>query len=466
MAFRSAVGALDSGLLGGAHPAHTTVRDVPDHREAAAPEALGGAAPEALGGAAPEALGEVRPLRSVVVVGAGLAGSQAVQALRDQGFQGRIVLVGDEGVPPYDRPPLSKQLLSRQEPAWLADELGTDVGLADDVRLDSPAHGLLIGEDGITVVTGSGPVSADAAVLATGAHAVLPHGWASALTLHTAADAVRLRGDLRPGARLVVVGAGWIGAEVAGVAAAHGLDVTVVEAAAAPLTAALGTYVGSLTVPWYARAGVRLITGAGVVGVTPDAVELADGVRLPAEVVLVAVGARPASAWLGGTLQLAPDGSVPVDERYRVLASNGTPVAGGRLLAVGDLARRRSVRHGWVPGGHWDGALRGPAIAVASLLGGGAEPAPADPAPYVFSTQLGHELALYGRPDAFDEVVLRGDPEAEMTALWFRPGTDELTAVLAVDRPRDVAAARKLFAGTSLPRLDRERAGDATAPLR
>lgn len=407
-------------------------------------------------------------LRSVVVVGAGLAGSQSVTELRRSGFTGQVTLLGAEGVEPYDRPPLSKELLTRTEPAWLRDELGADLAAAD-VRLDSPATGLELTADGVRVHLAGDAVVADAAVLATGARAVRVPGWDSALTLHTAADAATLRAALVPGARLVVVGAGWIGAEVAGVAARHGVHVTVVEAATAPLAAALGPAVGALTVPWYEAAGVRLVVGVGVVAVHPDAVELADGEVVPADVVLAAVGARPASAWLAPTLPLTPDGSVEVDEHYRVLADGR---ARTDLVAVGDLARRRSRRHGWVPGGHWDGALRGPAVAVQSLLAGRDVPdarptdaPPADPAPYVFSTQLGHELTLHGMPGARDDVVLR-QGDVGFTALWFTAGTDEVTAVLAADRPRDVAAARKLFTGTSLPRLDRATAADAARPLR
>ncbi|HWS58600.1 MAG TPA: FAD-dependent oxidoreductase [Actinotalea sp.] len=409
---------------------------------------------------------------SLVVVGAGLAGAQTVTAARAQGFTGRITLLGAEGTEPYDRPPLSKELLSRTSPAWLRDELGTDLAAADDVRLDDPATGLEVRPDGVVVRTATGTVQADAAVLGTGSFPVLPAGW-SALTLHTAADATRLRDRLRPDARLVVVGAGWVGAEVAGVAAAAGVRVTVVEAATAPLSGALGAQVGALTLPWYSAAGVRLLTDARVARVEDHAVTLADGSVLPADVVLVAVGARPASDWLAGALPLLPDGSLAVD------AVHGVPGTHGRVAAVGDLARRDSPRHGPVPGGHWDGALRGPATAVAALLAGprpagrppagGTLPGAAvvdDPAPYVFSTQLGHDLALLGRPGPRDEVVLRGTPGAGgWTALWFADG-DTLTAVLAVDRPRDVGPARRLFTGPRLPRLDRRGAADPTVPLR
>ncbi|GGC16995.1 NAD(P)/FAD-dependent oxidoreductase [Cellulomonas carbonis] len=399
---------------------------------------------------------------SVVVVGAGLAGAATVAALRDQGFDGHVTVLGAEGLEPYDRPPLSKELLDRTAPAPLRDEVGADVALADDVRLDDAATGLDLDGPHPAVRTATGVVVADAVVLATGAHAVVPPTWRGARTLHTWRDATGLREALRDGPagrRLVVVGAGWIGAEVAGVAARAGVDVTVVEAATAPLAAALGPAVGSWTVPWYDAAGVRLLTGVRVAAVEPGQVLLDDGTSLPADVVLVAVGARPSSGWLSGALPLEPDGSLAVDDAFRVLGTDAP------VVAVGDLAVRTSPRHGVVPGGHWDGALRGPSVAVRRLLGG--VPASADDlTPYVFSTQLGHELALHGHPATDDDVVVRGDVAGAVTALWFRPGTDRLSAVLSVDRPRDVAAARRLFTGPDLPVLDRTRAGDPDVPLK
>jgi 3-phenylpropionate/trans-cinnamate dioxygenase ferredoxin reductase component len=189
-----------------------------------------------------------------------------------------------------------------------------------------------------------------------------------------------------------------------------------------------------------------------------DGVRLADGSHLPADVVLAAVGARPATAWLGGALPLH-GGAVRVDEAYRALGPDG-PLPG--LLAVGDVAVRRSARHGWVPGGHWDEALHGPDALVRHLLGLPVEGS--EPVPYVFSTQLGHDLTMFGLAGPDDRTTVLGEPHdgAGWTVLWSRD--DAVTGALVVDRPRDVGAARRLFARDGLPRLPL--GPDAAADLR
>lgn len=393
------------------------------------------------------------PPADVLVVGGGLAALRTVAALREHGHDGPVRVLAAEGVDPYDRPPLSKHLLDRTSPAWLADDLGHDLhALADEVHLARPARRLRpLPGGGAVVGTDDGDVRASCVVLATGAHAVDVPGWA-ARTLHTAADADGLRAALGPGPRrLVVVGAGWVGAEVAGVTAAAGHDVTVLEARDAPLATALGERVGALTAPWYAAAGVDLRTGVRVAGADVDGVRLTDGARLPADVVLVAVGARPATAWLADAVPLRGH-AVPVDESYRVLGATG-PLPG--LLAVGDVAVRRSARHGWVAGGHWDEALHGPDVLVRRLLG--VPVTDPEPVPYVFSTQLGHDLTMFGLPAADDRATVLGDPAsadaggAGWTVLWSRG--DVVTGALVVDRPRDVGAARRLFARADLPRV-------------
>lgn len=413
---------------------------------------------------------------SVVVVGAGLAGARTVAELRRHGFTGRVTLLGGEGVPPYDRPPLSKELLSRPEPAWLTSELGLDVaGLADDVRLDDPAVRLVPAvEDGtlahVVTTRSGGRLEAEAVVLAVGSEPVRPAGWEAARVLHTAADADALRGLLRPGLRLVVVGAGWIGAEVAGVAAGAGAHVTVVEAGAAPLERQLGPHVGAHLARWYDEAGVRLVTGAAVVEVRPDGVLLADGTDVPADVVLAAVGARPATSWLDGAVPLDARGSVPVDATGAV---EGVP----GVWAVGDCATREHPGLGRVPGGHWSAALHDPEPTARAVVGLAPDQPPAPTsahAPYVFSQQLGHDLALFGVPPEGGEVVLRGDPASSggWAAFYLDPGAavgaDGATlvrAVLLVDSPRDVGPVRRA-AGRGALHLDLDTARDPSRRLR
>ena len=416
----------------------------------------------------------VHPPRSVLVVGAGLAGTQTAAALRAHGFTGHLTVLGAEGLAPYDRPPLSKELFTRTSPAWLADELGADLAaLADELVLDDAATHLELGDDGAraghAVRTASGRrVSADVVVLACGSEPVRPAGWDAAVTLHSAADADHLRRRLVPGAHLVCIGAGWIGAEVAGAAVGAGCEVTVIEAASVPLHRQLGPAVGARLSSWYAAAGVTLLAGTPVVGVsgdtstaTPLEVRLGapDGRALPADVVLAAVGARPATDWVARTLPRDARGAILTGARGRVPEQTG-------VFAVGDCATRADPVWDQVPGGHWSAALLDPDAVAREILG--LEP-PAGHAPYVFSTQLGHDLALFGLPDpATDDVVLRGDPDDPTSGGWaalYVSGTGLVTGIFVVDSPKDVAAARRLMAGGPV-KLDLARAADPQVPLR
>ncbi|MFD1506663.1 NAD(P)/FAD-dependent oxidoreductase [Georgenia yuyongxinii] len=418
------------------------------------------------------------PPASIVVVGAGLAGLRTVAELRSRGFVGRITVVGAETVSPYDRPPLSKELFARTEPVWLAGEgFGELADLADRVLLGHHAAALQAHDDGVTLtvaadeargVTAAGhseTISADAVVLATGASPVLPAGWEGASVLHTADDAARLRAALTPGARVVVIGAGWIGAEVAGQAAARGCAVTVVEAAPTPLYRQLGATLGERTRPWYAAAGVALRTDSPVTAVRPGEVHVAgpDGApeRLAADVVLAAVGVRPATGWLAGAFPLTPRGALQVDTVGRVA---GAPSS---VRAVGDCVDMAVPGVGLVPGGHWDAALTHPAALAADMLG---QAPPPLAAPYVFSTQLRHDLAFVGMPDDAASLVLRGDPGGAWTALLVERATDgttgRLLAGFTVDRPRDVGPLRKLLADGTRPVLDLARAADPAMQLR
>jgi NADPH-dependent 2,4-dienoyl-CoA reductase/sulfur reductase-like enzyme len=382
----------------------------------------------------------------IVVVGAGLAGARSVQELRAQGFAGELVLLGAESHLPYDRPPLSKQVL-----LGMADSSELDVpwpSLDVDVRPGARATAL---RPGVVATTG-GELAHDGLVLACGARPVLPVGWESAQVLRTVDDALALRRRLVPGARVVVVGAGWIGAEVATAAAAAGCACTVVEAAPVPLSGALGQ-VGALTVPWYAAAGVELRLSSPVTAVEPSGVLLADGERLEADVVVVGVGATPDTGWLDGS-GLELDRGVVVDEH---LAASWPDV-----VAVGDCAAWWSLRFTTrLRVEHWDDALHAPTAAAATLLG---RPTVHDPVPYFWSEQLGHRLQLAGHPVAGSRLVHRGEPGDPAGCAIGWVSDDRLVALLAVDRPRDLAQGRRRIAAATP--LDLDRFADPTVPLR
>jgi 3-phenylpropionate/trans-cinnamate dioxygenase ferredoxin reductase component len=385
----------------------------------------------------------------VVVVGGGLAGARSVQELRAQGHRGRVTLVAAEPHLPYDRPPLSKQVLHGTQDTTVLD-VDWD-GLDVDLRLGCRATGLRPGR----LETERGELAYDGLVLATGARPrTLPGVDAEHVHLLRSVDhAHRLRAELRAGARVVVVGAGWIGAEVATAAAAAGCATTVLEAAAAPLSGALGADVGALTAPWYAAAGIDLRLSTGVEAVEPGAVVLAGGERLPADAVVVGIGAVPDTDWLAGS-GLELDAGVVVDAH---LAASWPAV-----VAAGDCAAWESRRFGRrMRVEHWDDALHAPTTAVATLLG---REAVHDPVPTFWSDQLGHTLQHAGVVDGADSVVHRGAPgdPAGWTTCWLAGA--RLVAVLAVDRPRDLLQGRRRIAAGG--EVDRDRLVDPAVPLK
>jgi 3-phenylpropionate/trans-cinnamate dioxygenase ferredoxin reductase subunit len=386
-----------------------------------------------------------------VVVGAGLAGVRTAAELRAHGFDGELTLLGAEGAPPYDRPPLSKQVLLADadpvplEPAWLE---GIDVRLGVTVTAVRPGW----------VTTGAGEIRWDGLALAVGA---VPRRLAGsdggAHVLRTAADARHLRSALVPGAHVVVVGAGWIGAEVATAAVRRGCAVTVLEAGVAPLVTTLGPAAGARTAAWYAEAGVTLRTGAAVSTVDSRGVGLAGEGRVDADVVVEAVGVRPRLDWLAGSgVDVDPaSGGILVDGSCR------TTLAG--VVAVGDCAARWSPRAGRrIRTEHWDDALRAPEVAAATLLG---VDAVYDPVPYVWSEQFGRYVQWVGWRTADRPAVWRGDPAAPTgwAAGWL-DAEGRLSGLLTVDRPRDATQARKAIeAGT---RIDPTRLADPDIPIR
>ncbi|MEW2260440.1 FAD-dependent oxidoreductase [Streptomyces sp. NPDC047869] len=397
---------------------------------------------------------DTSPRRRVVVAGAGMAGVQTAVALREQGFTGTVTLIGAEPHQPYDRPPLSKAVL-----------LGTAEGSAFDVDFESLGIELRLGCEALGVRpadheldTEAGPVPYDVLVLATGAEPVtLPgtEGVPGVHLLRTLDDAERLRPVLARQHDIVVVGAGWIGAEFATAAREAGCAVTVVEAADRPLAGALPAEVAAPMTAWYADSGAELRTDARVERVEPGAVLLDDGTRLAADAVVVGIGARPATAWLAGSgIELGPQGEILADDRLRASAED--------VYAVGDCASFPSARYGArLLVHHWDNALQGPRTVAANILG--EIPAVYDPVPYFWSEQFGRFVQYAGHHAAADRMVWRGEPEGPAWSVcWLRE--DRLVALLAVGRPRDLAQGRRLIEAGR--RMDPEVLADPARPLK
>ncbi|HEX5367751.1 MAG TPA: FAD-dependent oxidoreductase [Acidimicrobiales bacterium] len=392
--------------------------------------------------------------RRVVVVGGSLAGLRAAEQLRHQGFEGRITLVGDEARRPYDRPPLSKQLLAG---AWDEDRIvlgaankgGVD-GLDIDWRLGRRATGLDV-EGRVVRLAGGEDLPYDGLVIATGARPrQLPGTTALAgvHTLRTLDDALAVRAALDAGARrVVVVGAGFIGAEVAATCRTAGCEVTILEALPVPLGRALGEEMGAVLGELHRDHGVDLRLGVGVAafegGDRVTHVRLADDTLVDADVVVVGIGVTPNTAWLEGS-GLALDDGVVCDATTRVAPG---------IVAAGDVARWPSHRFGeLLRVEHWDNAIAMGAHAARRLLadlagddsGGAGSTEPYDPVPWFWSDQYDRKIQLAGWPSGADEVrVVDGSVDERRFVALYRRG-DRLVAVLAVNRPRPLVAFRAL----------------------
>jgi NADPH-dependent 2,4-dienoyl-CoA reductase/sulfur reductase-like enzyme len=395
-----------------------------------------------------------RAERRVVVAGAGMAGVQTAVALREQGFTGPVTVIGAEPHQPYDRPPLSKAVL-----------LGKAEGSAFDIDFEALGIGLRLGREVLGVRpadheldTAEGPVPYDVLVLATGAEPVrLPgtEGVPGVHLLRTLDDAERLRPVLADQHDVVVVGAGWIGAEFATAAREAGCAVTVVEAAGRPLAEALPAEVAAPMARWYADSGAVLRTHARVARVEPGAVVLDDGSRVPAGAVVVGIGARPATGWLAGSgIALGAQGEVLADDRLRTSVAD--------VYAVGDCASFPSARYGErLLVHHWDNALQGPRTVAANVVGDAG--VVYDPVPYFWSEQFGRFVQYAGHHVGADELVWRGDAAgAAWSVCWLRGG--RLVALLAVGRPRDLAQGRRLIEAGAV--MDTELLTDPARPLK
>ncbi|MBS2536844.1 FAD-dependent oxidoreductase [Catenulispora sp. NF23] len=383
-------------------------------------------------------------LERVLVVGGGMAGLHTVRSLREKGFQGAITFLGAEQHAPYDRPPLSKAVLTgsgratEQEVGELAfafDFAEAEVDCRFGERAVAWAPGVVSTETGVEL-------RYDRLVVATGSE---PIRLGFGETLRTYEDAVRLRERINGGKPMAIVGAGWIGAEVATAARDAGTEVVIHEARERPLAAVFPPQVGEAMAGWYAQAGAALRCSDPVDGPPPGT-----------DHTLVAVGARPDTRWLGEAFHRAKDGSLLVSEHLE------TNVPG--VFAVGDVAAYRSVRYGGrhIRVEHWDNALRGPQALVPNVLEGvGA--AVHDPVPYFWSEQFGRMVQYVGHHTSADRMVLRGDlAAATWSVCWLDPH-GRLTAVLAVGRPRDLAQGRRLVTAAAV--LDAARVADAGEAL-
>ncbi|MCZ4510926.1 FAD-dependent oxidoreductase [Streptomyces sp. ActVer] len=383
-----------------------------------------------------------------------MAGVQTAVALRERGFTGSVTLIGAEPHQPYDRPPLSKAVLlgKAEDSAFDVDFEALDV----ELRLGLEVTGVHPSRHELDTV--DGPVPYDVLVIATGAEPIqLPgaQGVPGVHLLRTLDDAARLRPVLARQHDIVVVGAGWIGAEFATAAREAGCAVTVVEAADRPLAGVLPEEVATPMAAWYADSGAVLRTHARVERVEPGEVVLDDGSRLPAGAVVVGIGARPATAWLAGSgIELGARREIVADDHLRTSAPD--------VYAVGDCASFPSGRYGErLLVHHWDNALQGPRTVAANIVG--ETSAAYDPVPYFWSEQFGRFVQYAGHHGSADAMVRRGDPAGpSWSVCWLRES--RLVAVLAVGRPRDLAQGKRLIeAGTP---MDSGLLSDPALPLK
>jgi 3-phenylpropionate/trans-cinnamate dioxygenase ferredoxin reductase subunit len=386
---------------------------------------------------------------TIAVVGASLAGLRAAETLRADGYDGRIVLIGAEVHYPYDRPPLSKQLLAG---TWGLDR----VQLRDPEKIDALGLELRLGQAatafdaaGHTLDLDDGSrLRFDGAVVATGAHArTLPDTshLRGVHTLRTLEDCFALGADvLGEETRLVVVGAGFIGSEVAATCRRRGAQVTVVEALPVPLSRVLGDRVGAACAALHVDNGVEVRTGIGVSRLvhedTPSGprvtgVALIDGTVIPADVVLVGIGVTPTTDWLAGS-------GLEIDNGVR---ADSTLYAADDVVVAGDLARWFDDKLGAeIRIEHWTNAAEQAVAAARNLLAGRDDAVAFTPVPYFWSDQYDTKIQVIGHPHPDDElVVVDGSlDERRFVALYGRRG--RLTGAVGFSRPRQLMGFRPL----------------------
>ncbi|MCZ4492018.1 MAG: NAD(P)/FAD-dependent oxidoreductase [Conexibacter sp.] len=389
--------------------------------------------------------------RAFVIVGAGLTGAKAAETLRAEGFDGRVVLVGAESQRPYERPPLSKDYLRGEAARENLDVHDAGFYAEQDIelRLGQTAVSLDPSAHEVTLDDGE-RLAYDRLLLATGAE---PRRLAAAgadldgvLCLRTVEDADELRRRLDRGGAVVVVGAGWIGAEVAASARQRGLDVTVLDPAAVPLERVLGREVGALYGDVHADHGVRMLMGTGVEafeGQTKvERVRTTDGQALDCDFVVVGIGVAPRTG-LAAAAGLAVDDGILVDEHLQTSCSD--------VFAAGDVANAHHPLYGRrIRVEHWASALHQGPVAARSMLG---RAAVYDRVPYFFSDQYDVGMEYAGFAATWDRVVFRGDPASrEFIAFWL--ADDRVVAGMNVN-VWDVSEHIQRLVGDRLPVDDR-----------
>ena len=371
----------------------------------------------------------------IVVIGGSLAGLRCVEALRRLGYDGRLTWVGAETHLPYDRPPLSKDVLAgTREPDRTALTRDDSFEALDlDLRLGQCATELDLNERVVELESGA-RVSYEGLVIATGATpksltGVGPLGGVH--TLRTLDDCLAIRAELERGPRVAVVGAGFIGAEVAATCRQRGLEVCLIEALPAPMAAALGTQIGEVCAAAHRDHGVDLRCGVGVAGLEGDTrverVRLSDGSSVAADVVVVGIGVTPATGWLE-TSGLTVDDGVVCDE---------TTAAAPGVVAAGDVARWTNPLFGEsMRVEHWTNAVEQGEAAAARLLAGPDGAVPFAPVPFVWSDQYDLKIQSAGIMKPDDEIhIAHGSlEERRFVALFGRKG--RLTGALAFGRAR------------------------------
>jgi len=399
--------------------------------------------------------------QTFVIVGAGLAGGKAAETLRAEGFAGRIVLIGEEPERPYERPPLSKEYLRGKQPREKA--YVHEPGWYDDHRVELQLGAKAVGLDtaGRTLaLDGGDAISYDKLLITTGAVPrplpVVGADLDGVLSLRRLPDSDRIKGVLREGARIVVVGAGWIGLEVTAAAREAGAEVTVIEVAPLPLQRVLGDEVATIFADLHRQHGVDLRFGTGVQEILGEgqvsSVLLSDGTEVPADAVIIGIGVAPAVE-LAEAAGIKLENGIVTDEHLRTSAPD--------VYAAGDVAnfyhpllgRRIRVEH-------WANALNGGPAAARSMLG---QDVVYDRLPYFYTDQydLGMEYSGYTEPGGYDQVVFRGDvAKREFIAFWLSGGkvlagmnvnvwdvTDPIQALIRAGREVDAAQ----LADTSVP---------------